>query len=402
MWIWLASVASAQSVPDLGFATERFGVATSAAVARGNGVVLELQGQSLVLPGAVAPEGVDVAPVVPRLALGGTGGERTRWSAGVHGGGLVPSGVVGGGFASVAFGTRGVWSGFELDGSYATSIADTPLDHLAVNASSVIAGDVDTTTTLFLRFGGAGTLSGDDELVVSPRAGFGVGYRPHSSAVLGLSLHGALRADDPRVPWAAALTLAWRFGDVLAPPEPKALVVQTSKAPIVEEVQHPLLVCEEGQISTGAPPPFGRETWCVVITEDQQVVRQGPYLRWHDAKNVAERGQYDDGRRTGDWQEIHRSGFVGAEGAYVKDLKHGPWKMYFPNGSLDREGAFWNGKEDGEWTYHRSDGGRLVGSWEAGSREGEWLVYDDRGHVTQKLVYKDGMQVHREMVSGVP
>lgn len=398
-------------------------------VPRGPGLVVELAAHSLARPLAAGPS---LPPGLPALALGGVVGSGVRLGFGAFGGGwpVAPgeadTGAAVGGRVGLAIGAprSGRWVGLDLDAAWAASeraaiarAGDAAIGggirHLLLGAETVLVADIDRTSFLTLRLGGrwarsdlratgGGTARGEG---IEPRATLGAGYRPLPDLWVGASARAGLREAVPglpRVPWSVGLSVGARVGprEEVAPEPPPAVVVPAPAPvvlPVIAVVSHPDLACGDERLATGDPPPGGTEAWCVLITDDGRVVRDGPYLRWHPTGTLAERGQHVAGQRSGTWVTLDPEGRVRSEGAYVDDERSGRWVGYHADGTLDFEGAYVAGREDGEWVYRGPDGSKVVGTWVRGQREGRWLDVGPNGRVTRERMYREGRLVYSLM-----
>ncbi|MEQ1570637.1 MAG: hypothetical protein ABMA64_33720, partial [Myxococcota bacterium] len=162
--------------------------------------------------------------------------------------------------------------------------------------------------------------------------------------------------------------------------------------PRIQVVEHPDLQCEEGQLPTGQPPPYGLEGWCAAI--DAGTLRQvmdGAYLRWYDADHVEQRGQYESDARIGTWVHYDPNGVVDTVGEFVDGVMSGTWRTYYPSGAAKSEMAFEAGRQTGPSVDWSADGRRVVvGSWALGERDGVWREYVD-GQLTNERTYRMGV-----------
>jgi hypothetical protein len=443
--------AGADALREAAAAAEGLAVGLSPAVVRGTGLSMELSAQTLVLPALFAPNGVDVVPAIPRLALGGFAGRRLRYGGGVQGGVAAPTGSDDMGFS---FGGRGGlalgspeerrWVGFELDLGYATVQGDLFDDHsraasaltgremvapeclgpctdvlnmLHVGVDSTFTLDVDAMTVLFGRVGGVfqrQTLAVEaDESRwawngLLPRLTLGAAYRPQPHALLSAAVRLGL-LEENRNPgsgllWLAAVSLGWRFGPDAAvpqpiaapPPAPVVLAPAPVVVPKIPVAEHPELECGPSRIPTGAPPPLGLEGWCVMIDERGNVLTDGPYLRWHDPEHIAERGENRMGRPAGTWTKLDPQGALLSHGVYADGLKEGLWRTFYPSGQRETEVAYHRGRESGSWMAWTEDGqGHTAGNYVNGVRDGIWVDYRD-GAAVRRRVFRDGNVVDDE------
>ncbi|MBX2804120.1 MAG: hypothetical protein KTR31_41035 [Myxococcales bacterium] len=407
-WLVAAPTVSWAQVEDVVFSAERTGSATSVLVTRGHGLTLGVEAQ--VMPGLSSPTGFDFVPVMPRLSVGWGTGDTLRVAGSVHAHGAastdgVDRGLGGGASLGAALASPGrrVWTGFELDAGWLNFRSfDDIYRNLFVGLDTIAALDVDPTTSLFLRFGGLVSSQREDTVrrgqrsstTFAPRIGFGAGYRLTERTLVSLGGRIAVRGYKPRASISAALGLGWQLGrSTPQPPPPPPPVVPIEDR--LRLVEHPELVCPEGTYPVGQPPPYGTEAWCIRVGDDEQLLRHGPYLRWHDAAVVAERGHYTDGLRSGTWTTTFPDGAPLSEGAYVAGRKDGPWQQRYASGDTASEGAWVEGVRHGPWTYTALDGVTTTGAWTLGQRQGTWIDVDAEGTKIRTRSYRDGKLKHQ-------
>ncbi|MEM6929064.1 MAG: hypothetical protein AAF602_19150, partial [Myxococcota bacterium] len=319
----LATPALAGTYDDLQLSIEPVSLGSTAAAARRPGLVAEAQLGSMRLANA-APADLGVAPVVPRLWIGVVEEAKAgfQWSVGLQGSVLAPlraasfgsgAGVQGG----VAFPgpNRRLWTGVDLDiGRFDFTSADGRIRQFGAGAAWNLAVRTGERFTLFGQFSGRlnrvvdETPGGDNSLRLEPRAVIGASILDKRQLAYSLALRGGIRDDqDIRFPLALVLSVTARIGQVdriaraepvadEAPPEnPETTGLSTSLP------SHPQLFCDPGTYAIGVPPPRGREAWCAREDDQGRLVRHGLYLRWHDDDTVAERGQYINDLRAGEW-----------------------------------------------------------------------------------------------------
>lgn len=443
---------AADFLRDAAASAEGVAVGLSPAIVRGEGFTMELSAQSFALPTPKAPEGVAVAPVVPRLGLGGFVGQRIRAGGGLQGGALVPldgadMGFTFGGRGGLALSAPGErwWVGLEGDVGYsivrgtliedpdavAEDVSGLALDVrdcigecpdvltlLHAGVDSVFTLDVDSTTSLFGRVGAVfqdqafdvgvdGSTWGWSGLL--PRMTLGASYRPQTRVWLSAAVRlGALERNlEPGYALLslASLGLGYRFGAEPPPPTvmPPPRVEKTTEelppvlVPKIPIVEHPDLACGPDQIPTGAPPPLGLEGWCVIIDERGHVLPDGLYLKWHDPERIAVKGENHLGRPSGTWTEFHTSGTLASYGAYSDGLKEGVWRTYFASGQPETEGTYHRGQQTDEWRFWTEDGrGSTEGRFLNGARDGQWRDYRDN-ELVRLRTYRDGNLVSDEL-----
>ncbi|MEN0065464.1 MAG: hypothetical protein AAGA48_25180 [Myxococcota bacterium] len=405
--------AIAQSYDDLQLSVEPISLSSTAAAARQPGLVAEAQLSTLRLGNPVPSLGI--LPVVPRLWIGVVEDTKSRiqWSLGLQGAVLAPiqSGAFGsgagvqGGIAFPGLSER-LWTGIDIDvGRFDFTTDDGRIRQFGFGLGYIVAGRVSDRVSIFGQFSGRlnrivdDTIGGDQTLRLEPRAMLGGSWHDKRNFVYSLGLRAGLRDSlENRFPLALVVSVGMRVGQVDSLEDPN---VSTDAPPETQEPttpstalpSHPQLFCDPGTLPVGVPPPRGREAWCAIEDDQGRLVRDGLYLRWHTPDTIAERGQYQDDRRTGEWVLHAPNGVLIGRGPYLDGERHGLWMTWFDSGEMASQGSWYKGVPDGEWAYFTKSGTRIEGRWDRGVRDGEWLDYDTTGTVIRRREFLSGQLI---------
>lgn len=63
-------------------------------------------------------------------------------------------------------------------------------------------------------------------------------------------------------------------------------------------------------------------------------------------------GKYQNGEKTGFWEEYCENEGLDTKGEYIDGKKSGFWRKYYRNGRLHAEGEYKDGEEKGIWKYY--------------------------------------------------
>ncbi|MBE0649047.1 MAG: toxin-antitoxin system YwqK family antitoxin [Bacteroidales bacterium] len=102
-------------------------------------------------------------------------------------------------------------------------------------------------------------------------------------------------------------------------------------------------------------------------------VKHGPEKIFYPGKGISEIIPWVDGVKEGIWEQFYDDGAPKLTGAFKNGEKDGPLKTFFINGKLLVSGFYTNGHQDSTWIY-----------------------YDDKGSVTLKEYYDDGILLKSE------
>jgi antitoxin component YwqK of YwqJK toxin-antitoxin module len=125
--------------------------------------------------------------------------------------------------------------------------------------------------------------------------------------------------------------------------------------------------------------------------EYQNGKKNGDWFNYHANGQIASRGRYENDQPAGKWEYFFEDGKISSAGEYLGGVKTGNWKTLNNNGTLKSEGTF--NKGSGEYREYYASGklkakGKLVnnkkeGKWEYfyedGKREAECDFVNDRG-----------------------
>jgi len=132
-----------------------------------------------------------------------------------------------------------------------------------------------------------------------------------------------------------------------------------------------------------------------------RIIRRKGYrddlLRW-----VEDINRFDDKhRQTGKWMTFWPNGRVRLEGPYKKDLKEGVFKQFSRQGDLEKTTTYHLGKEvedapesavlDVRQVFHANGQLANVGPWREDVPMGTHRFYDEKGHLIEVNVYREGV-----------
>ena len=102
-----------------------------------------------------------------------------------------------------------------------------------------------------------------------------------------------------------------------------------------------------------------------------------------------------EGKPHGDFREFYKDGELKAHGTFSEGALDGTWEEFNENGKLIAQGNFKNGRQEGEWVEQLDymPGFYRKGSYLLGLKEGEWLLTDESGKISQIEIFEDGKLV---------
>ena len=114
---------------------------------------------------------------------------------------------------------------------------------------------------------------------------------------------------------------------------------------------------------------------CPVAEENYKADRRNGLSIWYYADStVAEKVNWVDGIRNGEWTKFYSGGAKCLKSSYTNDKINGRFEVWFENGKPQFSGQYKNDV-----------------------RDGLWLIYDSNGNLKYQLEYSDGIANNRQM-----
>jgi len=158
------------------------------------------------------------------------------------------------------------------------------------------------------------------------------------------------------------------------------------------------------------------------ISEDGKVART---TSWFANGKLMAKGNYLNQQRDSLWQFFSEyDGSLVSEEFYMNGKKHGQEKIFYPGRGVSEIIPWVDGVKDGVWEQFYDDGapkltcffkngekegplktfflnGNLLvtGLYTNGHQDSTWIYYDDKGNVTMKEYYEDGILMKSEEMS---
>ena len=99
-------------------------------------------------------------------------------------------------------------------------------------------------------------------------------------------------------------------------------------------------------------------------------------------------GQYDSGKRSGEWKGWYEDSSKAYSGFYKYDLKVGEWRGWNKNGNISYVGTYKEGKKDSTWCFW-FENGKISdsGKYDQGKMIGTWKYFDDQGNLKKEKFF---------------
>lgn len=99
-------------------------------------------------------------------------------------------------------------------------------------------------------------------------------------------------------------------------------------------------------------------------------------------------GDYENGKKHGEWITYYNSGKVAVRGSYDQDVPVGKWEYYFEDGTISSAGEYLGGQKNGYWSSFSADG-KLLSEITYDKGAGEYREYYASGKLKSRGTMKD-------------
>ena len=108
--------------------------------------------------------------------------------------------------------------------------------------------------------------------------------------------------------------------------------------------------------------------------------RQVGHWRFYDegTGSLLTQGDYENGKKTGEWVTYFPGGNVASRGSYENDNPVGKWEYFFEDGSISSSGEYLGGQKNGYWSSFTT-GGKLLSEVKYDKGTGEYREYYPSG-----------------------
>lgn len=126
----------------------------------------------------------------------------------------------------------------------------------------------------------------------------------------------------------------------------------------------------------------------------------GPFFVWRRDGDIATRGEYTQGKRSGTWTDYGAKGKKIYRREYREDTVHGRTLRYHDNGQMKLLGFLNDGKREGRWIWY-DKAGKETGSFEMAGGSGTEKTFHNRGnqHTETEIAKGKRHGKHREWYS---
>ena len=130
----------------------------------------------------------------------------------------------------------------------------------------------------------------------------------------------------------------------------------------------------------------------IEYTEDH-----GRFTEYYHSGKVFADGPRSGSRNVGHWRYYDEEGILQGEGDYENGKKQGEWITYYPSGKGSSVGHYENDEATGDWTYFFEDGTvSSSGKFAGGKKNGYWSAYSPTGKLKSEITYNGGTGEFRE------
>lgn len=124
----------------------------------------------------------------------------------------------------------------------------------------------------------------------------------------------------------------------------------------------------------------------------------GRYTEYYHSGKVAAEGPKSGMRNVGHWRFYDEtSGTLHIEGDYENGKKHGEWITYYASGNVAVRGAYHHDQPVGKWEYYFEDGTiSSAGEYLGGQKNRYWSSFSADGKLLSEITYDKGTGEYRE------
>jgi uncharacterized protein len=127
----------------------------------------------------------------------------------------------------------------------------------------------------------------------------------------------------------------------------------------------------------------------------------GTYTEYYHSGKVLAQGPKSSTKNVGHWRFFSEDGFLQSEGDYDGGKKNGEWITYYASGKTASKGRFENDQPTGRWDYYFEDGNASAyGEYSNGIKTGTWKTLNAAGAVLSEATYTKGTGEYREYYPG--
>lgn len=123
----------------------------------------------------------------------------------------------------------------------------------------------------------------------------------------------------------------------------------------------------------------------------------GRFTEYYHSGKVLGEGPRQGVRNVGLWRFFSEDGTKESEGDFENGKKNGEWKYFYPSGKISAAGKYDNDETVGEWIHYFEDGTvSMKGSFVAGKKNGYWGTFNQGGSLRSETTYVNGNGEYRE------
>ncbi len=120
------------------------------------------------------------------------------------------------------------------------------------------------------------------------------------------------------------------------------------------------------------------------------------FFNEYDGGLVSEES-YKNGLKEGMSKIFNPSGTLSEHFYYKNGQKSGLWEQFYLDSHLKLRGAYLNGEKHGTLNIYYNSGQVMIsGHYLAGHQDGIWIYYNEKGELTKKEIYNNGVLLKSE------
>jgi len=102
--------------------------------------------------------------------------------------------------------------------------------------------------------------------------------------------------------------------------------------------------------------------------------------------------QYHMGQKSGSSKTFYSMGGIAESSEWKEGVRDGPWTGYYPGGQVRFSGFYKNNEKTGLFeAFYDSSKPMITGQYSMGHQNGVWVYYNEKGEITKKETYENGI-----------
>lgn len=126
-------------------------------------------------------------------------------------------------------------------------------------------------------------------------------------------------------------------------------------------------------------------------------IKDSVWTYYDENGQLLSRETYLNGKKNGKSFVYFPNGDISEERNFKNGLEEGSYKEYFEKNSMRAQGTYLNGEKEGKFTYYFPNHVEVAaGYFKNGHKNGPWIYRSEKGVITEKELYKNGILANQK------